>query len=155
MTPASPTIEPSAASTLRLAMIGDGPLRDEVARVLAAAGVEHLAWLPGARNDVPALMRAFDWESVGLPPADGWPLSLKAVTRILLTSRYAMWMGWGPELRFTYNDAYAAMSLGESVYLGSGEAKKTQQIVLSGTTGPDGATIRWAIRRESRLAPRT
>jgi len=60
-----------------------------------------------------ALMRAFDWESVGLPPADRWPLSLKAVTRILLTSRYAMWMGWGPELRFTYNDAYAAMTLGE------------------------------------------
>ena len=58
-------------------------------------------------------MRAFDWKSVGLPPADLWPLSLKAVTRILLTSRYAMWMGWGPELRFIYNDAYAAMTLGE------------------------------------------
>ena len=26
--------------------------------------------------------------------------------RILLTSRYAMWMGWGPELTFLYNDAY-------------------------------------------------
>src|SRR5438067_1719169 len=49
----------------------------------------------------------------------------------------------------------AAMSLGESVYLGSGEAKKTQQIVLSGTTGPDGAVIRWALRRESRPTPRT
>ena len=48
----------------------------------------------------------------------------------------------------------AAMSLGESVYLGTGEAKKTQQIVLSGTTGADGAAIRWAIRRESRAAPR-
>ncbi len=49
----------------------------------------------------------------------------------------------------------AAMSLGESVYLGSGEAKKTQQIVLSGTTGPDGAVIRWALRREPRPTPRT
>jgi uncharacterized heparinase superfamily protein len=49
--------------------------------------------------------------------------------------------------------AGAAMSLGESVYLGSGEAKKTQQIVLSGTTGPDGAVIRWAIRREPRPSP--
>jgi hypothetical protein len=47
------------------------------------------------------------------------------------------------------------MSLGESVYLGSGEAKKTQQIVLSGTTGPDGAVIRWALRREPRPTPRT
>ncbi len=47
--------------------------------------------------------------------------------------------------------AGAAMSLGESVYLGSGEPCKTQQIVLSGTTGPRGATVRWAIRREPRL----
>jgi uncharacterized heparinase superfamily protein len=43
----------------------------------------------------------------------------------------------------------AAMSLGESVYLGSGEAKKTQQVVVSGTTGPNGAVIRWALRRET------
>jgi len=43
----------------------------------------------------------------------------------------------------------AEMSLGESVYLGSGEVRKTQQIVLSGNTGPGGATIRWALRREA------
>jgi uncharacterized heparinase superfamily protein len=51
----------------------------------------------------------------------------------------------------------AEMSLGESVYLGSGEARKTQQVVLSGTVPPGGATVRWAIRREPRktLAERT
>ena len=49
--------------------------------------------------------------------------------------------------------AGAEMSLGESVYLGSGEAKKTQQVVLSGTTGPDGASVRWAIRREPQASP--
>jgi uncharacterized heparinase superfamily protein len=42
----------------------------------------------------------------------------------------------------------AEMSLGESIYLGTGELRKTQQIVLSGTTGPSGATVRWALRRE-------
>jgi uncharacterized heparinase superfamily protein len=42
----------------------------------------------------------------------------------------------------------AEMSLGESVYLGSGEARKTQQVVLSGTVGAEGATVRWALRRE-------
>jgi len=42
------------------------------------------------------------------------------------------------------------MSLGESIYLGSGEARKTQQVVLSGTVPPGGATVRWAIRREAR-----
>ena len=44
--------------------------------------------------------------------------------------------------------AGAEMSLGESIYLGSGEARKTQQVVLSGKVGPDGASVRWAIRRE-------
>jgi uncharacterized heparinase superfamily protein len=44
--------------------------------------------------------------------------------------------------------AGAEMSLVDSVYLGTGELKKTQQIVLSGTTGPNGATVRWALRRE-------
>ena len=42
----------------------------------------------------------------------------------------------------------AEMSLADSVYLGSGEVRPTRQIVLSGTTGRDGATVRWAIRRE-------
>ncbi len=45
--------------------------------------------------------------------------------------------------------AGAEMGLGESIYLGTGELRKTQQIVLSGTTGPSGATVRWAIRREA------
>jgi len=44
--------------------------------------------------------------------------------------------------------AGAELSLGESVYLGSGEAQKTQQVVLSGTTDDTGAAVRWALRRE-------
>jgi uncharacterized heparinase superfamily protein len=44
--------------------------------------------------------------------------------------------------------AGAELSLGESVYLGSGEPRKTQQVVLSGTTGLEGTVVRWAIRRE-------
>jgi uncharacterized heparinase superfamily protein len=47
----------------------------------------------------------------------------------------------------------AAMALGESVYLGTGELRKTQQIVLTGSTGPNGATVRWALRRETPLPP--
>lgn len=30
----------------------------------------------------------------------------------MLDSRYAMWLGWGPDLIFFYNDAYAQMTLG-------------------------------------------
>jgi uncharacterized heparinase superfamily protein len=42
----------------------------------------------------------------------------------------------------------AEISLADSVYLGSGEVRETRQIVLTGTTGRDGATVRWALRRE-------
>ena len=45
--------------------------------------------------------------------------------------------------------AGAAMGLDDSVYLGSGEPRKSRQIVLSGSTGPSGATVRWALRRET------
>ena len=59
------------------------------------------------------LVRDFDWSKTPLGPLQSWPQSLKAVTRILLTSRFAMWMSWGPELTFLYNDAYAKMTLGK------------------------------------------
>ncbi len=44
----------------------------------------------------------------------------------------------------------ADISLGESVYLGSGEVRKTQQVVLSGAVAPGGTAVRWALRREPR-----
>jgi sugar transferase (PEP-CTERM/EpsH1 system associated) len=50
---------PGLRGTLRLALVGDGPLRAECARLLADAGLADLAWLPGERSDVPAVMRSF------------------------------------------------------------------------------------------------
>jgi glycosyltransferase involved in cell wall biosynthesis len=38
-------------------MVGEGPLRAQVQAVLEAAGVAHLAWLPGKRGDVAEIMR--------------------------------------------------------------------------------------------------
>jgi PAS domain S-box-containing protein len=46
-------------------------------------------------------------------PISTWPQSLKTAVRILITSRYSMWMGWGPDLIFLYNDAYAQQTLGK------------------------------------------
>ncbi|MBS1816862.1 MAG: response regulator [Acidobacteria bacterium] len=63
-------------------------------------------------SDMAARMRAYDWARTPLGPVTSWPSSLRTVIRVLLTSRFAMWMGWGPELTFLYNDAYASMTLG-------------------------------------------
>lgn len=45
---------------VRLVMIGDGPLRVEAQQLLRQANAESLAWLPGARDDIPELLRALD-----------------------------------------------------------------------------------------------
>ena len=51
---------PDAADRMRLVIVGEGPLRAEVENILANAGVQHLAWLAGARDDIPALMQTLD-----------------------------------------------------------------------------------------------
>ena len=55
---------------------------------------------------------AFDWAATPLGPPSEWPQSLRTAVRIVLTSRFAMWMAWGPELTFFYNDAYRATRSG-------------------------------------------
>jgi signal transduction histidine kinase/serine phosphatase RsbU (regulator of sigma subunit)/FixJ family two-component response regulator len=56
---------------------------------------------------------AVDWEATPLGPADAWPRSLSTIVRVLLTSRFPMWMAWGPELTFLCNDAYRRDTLGQ------------------------------------------
>ncbi|MEZ5285811.1 MAG: ATP-binding protein [Vicinamibacterales bacterium] len=65
-----------------------------------------------ASGEMAGLMRALDWSRTPLGPVDGWPHSLRTVVRVLLTSRFAMWLGWGPDLTFLYNDAYGVTTLG-------------------------------------------
>ena len=70
---------------------------------------DHLTDGPGEMTD---LVRDFDWSTTPLGPIESWPHSLQTIVRMLLSSRFAMWMGWGEGLTFIYNDAYARMSLG-------------------------------------------
>jgi glycosyltransferase involved in cell wall biosynthesis len=53
-------IAPELKTRLRLALVGDGLLRAPCQKLLDAAGVSQLAWLPGERNDVPEIMRGLD-----------------------------------------------------------------------------------------------
>src|SRR5450432_2849643 len=57
-------------------------------------------------GEMGAQMRTYDWAGSPLGPPTSWPQSLKTVVRIMLSSRYAMWMAWGPSLTFFCNDAY-------------------------------------------------
>ena len=67
-----------------------------------------LAFLAGG-GDLGARMRTFDWRSTPLGPPKDWPQSLKTAVRIMLTSRQPIWVGWGEELIYLYNDPYKSI----------------------------------------------
>jgi len=52
--------QPRLRERLRLVLVGDGPLRQQCAARLAAAGAQNMAWLPGDRDDVASIMRSLD-----------------------------------------------------------------------------------------------
>jgi sugar transferase (PEP-CTERM/EpsH1 system associated) len=54
------TQRPGLAARARLVIVGDGPLRGEVERILESGGVRHLAWLAGMRDDVADVLRMLD-----------------------------------------------------------------------------------------------
>jgi len=54
-------------------------------------------------------MREYDWQSSPLGPPQGWPQSLKTAVGIMLTSRQPIWIGWGAQLIYLYNDAYQSI----------------------------------------------
>ena len=60
-----------AARRLRLVIVGDGPMRGEIERLLGESGVATLTWLVGDSTDVPRLLQGFDlfvlpsrWEGI-------------------------------------------------------------------------------------------
>jgi signal transduction histidine kinase len=72
---------------------------------LGAGGYKSAFALAG--GEMAALIGSTDWAATGIGPAENWPASLMTVLRMLVTSRYQMWMAWGDDLTFFYNDAYA------------------------------------------------
>jgi PAS domain S-box-containing protein len=54
-------------------------------------------------------MLAHDWAATPLGPVERWPQSLKTTVSLMLNSRHPMWVGWGPEATFLYNDAYISV----------------------------------------------
>ena len=66
----------------------------------------------GADADVGRDLAQVDWAATPLGPPSGWPQSLQTAVSILLSSRFPMWMAWGPQLTFFCNAAYRRDTLG-------------------------------------------
>ncbi len=71
-------------------------------------GPESLSFVAGG-GDMGERIRAFDWAATSLGPISEWPQGLKTAVRIMLTSRQPIWVGWGEELLYLYNDPYKSI----------------------------------------------
>lgn len=65
---------------------------------------EH--WLANG-GEMGARIQAFDWSRTSIGPIESWPQSLLTAVRIVLDSRYPMFVWWGANLINFYNDGYA------------------------------------------------
>jgi PAS domain S-box-containing protein len=57
-------------------------------------------------GELGALMRAHDWSTSPIGFPDTWPQALRSAVSMMLPSKHVMFVAWGPELAFLYNDAY-------------------------------------------------
>ena len=64
-----------------------------------------LAFLSGG-GEVGAMMRAHDWSRSPLGHPSSWPQALRTVVALMLNSKFPMFVAWGEELGFLYNDSY-------------------------------------------------
>ena len=62
-------------------------------------------WLAGG-GTLGRLIREHDWSHTSLGPIETWPQSLKTSVNLILNARHPMWVGWGKDVTFLYNDAY-------------------------------------------------
>ncbi len=73
------------------------------AAVAGAAGAP--AFLDGG-GETGALMRTHDWAGTPLGSPCGWPQALRTVVALMLNSKFPMFVAWGGQLAFLYNDSY-------------------------------------------------
>ncbi|GJD32591.1 Sensor histidine kinase RcsC [Methylobacterium adhaesivum] len=53
-----------------------------------------------------ALMRAHDWERTSVGSPEAWPAALRVAVNLILASPESMFLAWGTDLTFFFNDAY-------------------------------------------------
>ncbi|MGW3583449.1 SpoIIE family protein phosphatase [Streptomyces rubiginosohelvolus] len=83
---------------------------------LGLTGGKHEVPLEGlfaADPEVGRDLDRVDWAATPLGDPVHWPQSLRTAVSVLLSSRFSMWMAWGPELTFFCNSSYRRDSLGQ------------------------------------------
>ncbi|KQO86648.1 histidine kinase [Methylobacterium sp. Leaf92] len=71
-----------------------------------SAGSPNLNFLSGGGR-MGERMRAHDWSNSTLGRPETWPQCLRSAVSLMLGSKFPMFVAWGPELGFLYNEPYA------------------------------------------------
>lgn len=80
----------------------------QLSEARSGASSPGLGFLQGG-GEMGERIRAVDWAKTSLGPPEAWPQSLQTVIRIMLASRQPVWVGWGPEFIYFYNDSYKSI----------------------------------------------
>ena len=69
------------------------------------AALDGRGFLAGG-GEMGALIRAHDWSTSPIGPPERWPSALRVALALMLDSPESMYLAWGPDLVFFFNDAY-------------------------------------------------
>ncbi|MFE9804321.1 SpoIIE family protein phosphatase [Streptomyces goshikiensis] len=106
---------------------------EDAGRQVAEAGADVFA----ADHAVGRDLALVDWAgTTPLGDPEGWPQSLKTTVSILLSSKFSMWMAWGPELTFFCNAAYRRDTLGRKYPWALGRPASEVWAEIWGDIGP-------------------
>ncbi|MEV0676486.1 SpoIIE family protein phosphatase [Actinosynnema sp. NPDC050436] len=86
-------------------------------------------------------LASVDWAATPLGPPAGWPQSLRTAVSILLSSRFPMWLAWGPGLTFFCNAAYRRDTLGRKYPWALGRPATEVWAEIWGDIGPRIETV--------------
>ncbi|MBE7700130.1 SpoIIE family protein phosphatase [Oerskovia sp. Sa1BUA8] len=64
------------------------------------------------------LARSIDWSATSIGSPETWPKTLRAAVRLCFSTRFPIFIAWGPELLMIYNDGYRPM-LGQEKHVGA------------------------------------
>jgi signal transduction histidine kinase/ActR/RegA family two-component response regulator len=81
-------------------------------------------------------MRSIDWRENPLGPPSEWPRTLRTLIPIMLASRFAMRILWGPDLVLLYNDEYRPVLGARKHPRAMGRPVKASYEELWDTVGP-------------------
>src|SRR5262249_47630340 len=93
-------------SVTRLSPVSpDSPARRAVPARAAGPTLDFLA----GGGEMGERIRTLDWSHTSIGPCEHWPESLWMALRLLLASSQPIWVGWGPDLTYFYNDPYKSI----------------------------------------------